>query len=644
MALFKKKGEDAFLFGNQSEEVILEKLRKLFKEADSALKHRRDKWRIHYKYWTNSALSERRPTYKSDIRVNYCWVTTEVKLPHMTQNLPRVNFVSFDKSPEGESRAEQLGKLIGNALWHKLEINETSDDTCLDAMLYDGGFYKVGWDPDAESGIGEVFVSSVEPFKVLPDPFTKKMETGRYVWHIEPYPVDELKQQYPKHAEQISPDKKISTILFEERRFADRTPTSVRSGLITDSTEFEVERAFRKECWLAPRMCDQTIMGEEKTEGGEPVPKYRHGRVISTINDVVICDDKPNPYNDEEPFPFVMQKMHKAGNELWGMGDIEQLIPLQDALNHAYQQSDDIIAQTANIGWQVDPSLGEKNIKRLALSLPIPASLKVVPPGKLVADTPPQVPQYLDTRKQDIIQRIYDVTGISEILQGSGRVTHRTARGIERLFEAGSTRIGKSIQYYEGALKKVALKMAARVNQFYTEDRVLAVIGGNGQVAGVIEVKPGSLKGKYEVTIDSGAALPRDKQSRADLVFELMKNQVFEMAMSPDPAAKMQGKIVLDTVEFPGREALLNFQPPPPKPSPAPTPQPAGALPPGAPPLPGSAGPGAMPGAMPGAGGQALPPEIMEMMMAAQSAGLSPEEFMAQLAAALGGAAPGGGA
>lgn len=385
--LFEKKGEDAFLFGSQENTVLLQKLQKLFKEADGAMKHRRDKWRIHYKYWTNSALSERRPAYRSDIRVNYCWVTTEVKLPHMTQNQPRVTYIAFDKKPEGEQRGENLSRLIGNALWHKLEVNETSDDTCFDAMLYDGGFYKVGWDPDAESGIGEVFVSSVEPFKVLPDPFTKKLKSGRYVVHIEPYPVEELKQQYPKHAEQIAPDKKISQILFEERRFASRVPTAMRSGLVTDSTEFEVERAFRKEYWLAPRICDQTIKGEDD------IPKYRYGRVISTINDVVICDDKPNPYDDEEPFPFVMQVMHKVGNELWGMGDIEQVIPLQDALNHAYQQSDDIISLTVNMGWRVDPSLGEKNIKRLAAALGQPASLKVVPPDKLVPDVPPQVPQ-----------------------------------------------------------------------------------------------------------------------------------------------------------------------------------------------------------------------------------------------------------
>ena len=253
----------------------------------------------------------------------------------------------------------------------------------------------------------------------------------------------------------------------------------------------------------------------------------------------------------------------------------------------------------------------------------------MAPLDKLKADTPPQVPQYLISRIQDLIQRIYEITGINEIMQGSGRVTHRTARGIERLFEAGSTRIGKSIQYYEKALKEVALQKAELAMEFYTEDRIHAIIGGNGMIAGVIQTKPGQLKGKYEVSIDSGAALPRDKQSKADLVFNLADKQVFQMALSPDPIAKQVAKVVLDAVEFPGREELLNFQMPPQAPPLLPTaPQGApGVLPPGSPPP--VAGQGMMPPGPGGGAGAANP--MMAILEMAAAAGMPPEQFIQML-------------
>jgi len=651
----KKVKSDIFKFGNQPEKEILDHLRKFYQEGVAATKSRREKWKHQYRYWTNSVLSSRRPRYKSDIRINYAWVTTEVKLPYMTQNMPRVNFISFNPEEEGEKQAEHMSRLVGNALWHKLEVNSTSEDSCWDGMIYDAGFYKIGWDALAEDGDGEIFVSSIEPFKIIPDPYTKKLQKGRYVIHIEPYPIDELKAQYFEYAQQISPDKEISQILFEERKYAERKPT-VLSGVVTENTQFETERAFKKEYWLAPRLCDLTIMEDTEEEPGieqaDPMiaemskvlqigetpelsqsaktakPKYRKGRVITTINDAVIVDDKPHPYAHGK-FPFVMQIMHKIGNELWGIGDIEQLIPLQDALNHAYQQLDDIIALMANIGWTVDPGLGDKNINLLAKTLGQVGALKVVPLDKIRADTPPVVPQYLIERIKDLVQRIYEITGINEILQGSGRVTHRTARGIERLFEAGSTRIGKSIQYYEKALKEVAFQKAELVQEFYTEDRVHAIIGGNGQVAGILKTQGGQLRGRYEATVDSGAALPRDKQSKADLVFNLADKQVFQMALSADPIAKQVAKVILDAVEFPGREELLN-QKPPQAPPPLPAPQGApGVLPPGSPPVP-PVGPGMAPPA-PGMEAGGAPNPLMAIMEMAAAAGIDPERFIQML-------------
>ena len=651
----KKPKSDVWKFGNQPDKEMLEHLRKFYQDGVAATKARREKWKISYKYWINSMLSSRRPSYKSDLRINYCWVTTEVKLPYMTQNMPRVNFISFNPEAEGEKQAEHMSRLVGNALWHKLEVNSASEDVCWDAMVYDAGFYKIGWDPTADDDDGEIFVSSIEAFKIIPDPYTKKLQKGRYVIHIEPYSIDELKVQYPKHSQQIAPDKEISQILFEERKYAERKPT-LRSGVVTESTEFETERAFKKEYWLAPRLCDLTIMEEVKEEPGaeqtDPMikemskvlqigdvsetqqpeeirkPKYRKGRVITTINDAVVVDDKPHPYAHGK-FPFVMQIMHKIGNELWGIGDIEQLIPLQDALNHAYQQLDDIIALMANLGWTADPSLGEKNLKLLAERLGIVGALKVAPLDKLRPDTPPVVPQYLIERIKDLVQRIYEITGINEIMQGSGRVTHRTARGIERLSEAGGMRIGKSTQYYEKALKEVAFQMAELSQEFYTEDRVHAIIGGNGQIAGVLKTQGGQLKGRYEATVDSGAALPRDKQSKADLVFNLADKGVFQMALSANPIEKQVAKVILDAVEFPGREELLNQKPPQAPPPPQPQSGAPGVLPPGSPPVP-PVGLGMAPSA-PGMQTGGAPNPLMAIMEMAAAAGIPPERFIQML-------------
>jgi hypothetical protein len=619
MGLFDKKKVKEDIAPEKPEDLLIQ-LKKYWDEGTSAMENRRKKWKKHYNYWINRQLSASRPHYKSDIRVNYCWVVTQVKIPFLTANRPRVNFIPFDMSPEGEERAEHLSKLIGNALWHKLHVQRKNVDALWNAMVYDIGYWKTGWDPDAEEGRGEIFAETIEPFKVIPDPSITDIQKGRYCIHVEYYPVSTLKKRYPKYADQIGTSKDISEILFEERRSSDRRPTSAtetsedRSGVVNADTKFAIERTYLQEYWLAPSECDQT--------------KYPHGRVITVINNKVIVKDRPHPYKHGK-FPFIRQIMNVVGNEYYAMGDIEMVIPLQDALNHAYQQIDDIITYTANIGWKVDPALGEANIKKLAATIGKAGQLKVVPPEQLQADVAPQIPPNLMVRPGDIIQRIFDVTGVSEILQGSGRVTHRTARGIERLYEAGSSRIGQSIQFMEQTLGELSLQMAALAQQFYDTERVHAIIGGNGTIAGSIKTVPADLAGEFEVSIDSGAALPRDKQSRADLVFELLKNHIFEMALSDDPRQKKAAKLILDSVEFPGREELLAFKPPP---SPAAPPQaPQGApqaLPGGLPvPMPMPAAAGAPAGVPAGA----IPPEVQDLL---NTSGLSLQDLMAMVSQA----------
>jgi hypothetical protein len=327
--------------------------------------------------------------------------------------------------------------------------------------------------------------------------------------------------------------------------------------------------------------------------------------------------------------------MNLVGNEFEGMGDIEQIISLQDALNHAYQQVDEIGTKTANIGWTVDPGIGVPAIQKLVANIDKPGAIKIIPPGLLKPDEAPQLPAYLVRRIEDIVQRIMDVSGISEILMGSGRVTHRTARGIERLFEAGSSRIGQSIQFNEESVGEVAKMMAQTVVQFYKSHRLLPIFDDQGKISETLEIDGESFDATFEASIDSGAALPRDKQSRADLVFGLQKMGVFEMALSPDPVTKEIARVILDAVEFPGREKLLRSavaqQQPPPQPLP-----PVGAAPTGVsgipgPPPPGMSGP-AMPGGAPIAPGvppgAGFPPEVIQM---AQAAGMTPEELVMQI-------------
>jgi anti-sigma factor RsiW len=109
----------------------------------------------------------------------------------------------------------------------------------------------------------------------------------------------------------------------------------------------------------------------------------------------------------------------------------------------------------------------------------------------------------------------------------------------------------------------------------------------------------------------------------------LLKNYIFEMALSDDPRQKKAAKLILDSVEFPGREELLAFKPPPaPEASPQAAPAAPQALPAGLPvPMPMPAAGGAPAGVPAGA----IPPEVQDLL---NTSGLSLQDLMAMVSQA----------
>ena len=248
-------------------------------------------------------------------------------------------------------------------------------------------------------------------------------------------------------------------------------------------------------------------------------------------------------------------------NDFYGIGDIEQILPLQDTLNHRIQQLEDIANRCANPGYTVDPQVGKKAIKNLQKNGLKPGLIKVMPPGMLVPDPIPQVPQWLYEEIKNIIIMIERVSGITDVMQGRGDVRQRTARGIERLWEAGSSRIGMSVKLFEESYKQAAYQMGSLVRQYYKERRVINIAGDSNSAREIFEISPDELEQEFEISVDTAATLPQDKKSRADLVFFLLQNHIFDMALSQDPMQKKIARIVLDTVEFPGRKELLRTNP-----------------------------------------------------------------------------------
>lgn len=506
---------------------LLSKLNKFFEESYGLYQGKFDKWKGFYKRYKNE-LVVKRLKYKSVVRKNYCYLIPAIKIPILVQNNPTVNYLPYDSTKDETARL--FSKFVGQYLWSKLKVQDELLQAIMSASIYDYGLIKLGYNKSKKSA----FVKAIDVFKVLIDPIATSFDNARYVIYNDVIPIDYLKSRFPEYKDQITPDLTLSKYINEERKY---------SHTVNANTKLVSERASVKEYWVR-----DDVIGE-KGNG--------KGWFITVINDSLIVRKEPSPYKHGKP-PYVLFKLSVLPNEFGGMGDIEQIIPLQDGLNHLYQMADDITTRISNVGWQVDPSVGKKIIKQLVKTLPIPGGLKVVPLNALKQDTIPQFPTYLFNLIQFYERSIETISGITDVMQGRGDVRHRTAHGLEILYETGTSRITLSRKLVDNSLKELAYMLGSVVQQFYNNKDKFAIVGNRGLSREILEVNPAEMPDNFEITIDSGIAMPQDKSSRAETLMSLADKGILQMAMSQDPIQKAVSYVILQQLDIPFKDALIS--------------------------------------------------------------------------------------
>jgi hypothetical protein len=126
--------------------------------------------------------------------------------------------------------------------------------------------------------------------------------------------------------------------------------------------------------------------------------------------------------------------------------------------------------------------------------------------------------------------KIETISGLSAMVRGFAP-TGRNAQGVlDSVQDAAFVRVRASLRELERGLREVAARMAANVAEFYTEERLMSIIGPDGQRThlalnarhfyvphnGPNADEPGDrIPLRFSLIADAGSQLPTSKQARA---------------------------------------------------------------------------------------------------------------------------------
>lgn len=252
------------------------------------------------------------------------------------------------------------------------------------------------------------------------------------------------------------------------------------------------------------------------------VNMYPGGRLMVRAGDTIV-DDGMNPFTDGD-WPFIPITSHPDPMNFWGLSDIDLIYELNEYINRLYSLFLDAALLTANPIWRIPMSseMSDEDITNApgAVQREDIATLKL---GK--REQGPEMPAYLMQVLNFGIERIKEISGLSEIATGGGKQPkgQSSAEAISLYQEAAGIRFKDAQHDIERAIVRLGYQFKGRVAQFYTSPRIARI----KNAAGIDE--PVTFFGTDITTpmvmeIKSGSMMPNSPTARLQYMMQLASN------------------------------------------------------------------------------------------------------------------------
>ena len=594
--------------------------------------HRSKKWRqsenydprwrsfvdlYHGKHWSSEGGTDQ-------LVVNVVFSTINVMAPAVAMNNPR--FVVNARNIESVDRAGVVGEVL-NYTWQRNDFQEEFRLAVLDFLLMGHGWVKVGYQvakdvaeqvvsDDDVSVDGEIGVSDLES-GTESSQIVRKGESRCVMERVSPFNM------------MIDPDARH---LREARWIAQRVWRPVADVKIDDRYS-ETQRAKVTGSHYSPW---DSREGDARGGEGKDEPDSGDRSYVEVIEFYDIKantvgtfalgvdagnrgsggpDDgwliKPSDISYSFGHPFVMIRNYEVPDQMYPMGDVEQIESLQLELNETRTQMLNFRKKYRRGYAYEKGTLDEEGVQALQSeedNVIVPV-LEENDPGKVIAALPVQgtPPEFFDQSAM-IMGDMDLISGVSDYARGNPQQNiRRSATEAAMIQDAANARAQDRLVRVESALAECGDRIVSMLQQFMTGEQAARITGL--PIQAWVNYDKDYLQGDFDFQVIGGSTEPRNESFRRMSAQQLadMSMPFVDMGVANPVALYM--KLLADgfgereVQKFITPEAMESGGAPPP-PEPPQPPMPPEAMPPMPP--------------------EAMPPEAMPPM---PPVGMGPEEM-----------------
>lgn len=426
---------------------------------------------------------------------------------------PKFKYLPIDE--EQEQDTEILNDIV-EFYWSQNNMTEKVLNWVGDMVIYGNGVLMVSWE------VNQPFIHHIPLSDFFVDPtatnLNKPLDPGyaRYAGYRYLTTLEELRNKKRF-------DVKSGELVAMYKNLDDVHPISDSDP--TDKT--------RKE-----QLLGATVSGKDRENLVEVIEYYTARKKVVVANRAVIIFDDRNPFYrdastkktitliDGEPqettqeipaipgfLPFAILRNYVDSNLFFARGDVEVLLPMQEALNDVSSQKRDNLSYALNNMWQIDPRF--KNLAEQIESMP--GAVFPIPKGALTPIEKQDVSPSADGEIGRLTQAMRTASAADAAVQGAAQPHSRTtATEISAQLNQASMRFATKVQNLEdegfAQLARILYKCALI---FVDKVTAIRIVGKNGITWK--DFDPKKFTGEYEprVVLDSTAKTEAAQMAQA---------------------------------------------------------------------------------------------------------------------------------
>lgn len=463
------------------EKDLLRFLDDLDAEGEDAIKSRRSEWDNAVRLYGTGSSALKNPDAPGPLfRANLLAPLVRRKNALLTETKP-----IFDVQPrqEGVTQTAHVMRQTIRAGWDEQNGQMFLEDLAMYAQVFASCFAHLTWDSEADYGLGNIALSTIDPRQVIVDPAVMRardLDFAQYIRVNTVAPLWTAQRQFAHVADRLKPSGKIKAT---EKDASTGTGSSRLKGFLKEalggpgqSNKSAIPRVELKEYWIA----------DPETDDDGPV--YPNGKVIIRA-DNVICNrhdvngkwlpGAPNPYYDGR-WPFEWLDNMVDFDSAWGKDELEAIRRVQSSFN----QIGNLLTRIVLVNSPPFVTADQNALAPEAVQSLRDAGHYVIEKmaGRTVERQPSPVPTGMLIQYMQFLQGLMEyVSGLQDAGGGigttRGRAEVRSAALLEGLQSASQVLIRAQARRLESFLERLGQKWVSRIFQFYTADRLMTVIG-----------------------------------------------------------------------------------------------------------------------------------------------------------------------